>query len=210
MGETASTPSTAELECVTDRDHASSLLHPLRLRILSLAREPVSSSELGGRLGLARQRVNYHVRELARAGFLRRAGRRRRRNMFEQRYVATSRAYVFSPELLGPLKADWKSIADAQSAEYLLALLAQMQVDLVRAWKEASRQQKRLSTLSLKSQFRFESPRQREEFARMLRQAVVEVIARYTSPYAGAGGSPGAGSPFRLVLGCYPYVPEGE
>ncbi len=202
--------SLSDLECVTDRRRAQALLHPLRRTVLTLAREPVSATELGSRLNLPRQRINYHVRELARAGLLKRAGRRRKRNMFEQRYVATARAFVLSPELLGPLAADWRSITDVQSAAYLLALIVQVQADLVRAWKEVSRQRTRISTLSVKSQFRFESLGQREEFERRLRQAVVEVIARYTSRYARADGTAAAGLAYRLVLGCYPHVPEEE
>ncbi len=70
-----------------------------------LAREPICAAELARRLALPRQRVNYHVRELERAGFLRPAGRQRKRNWIEQRYVATARSYVLSPEILGPLGA---------------------------------------------------------------------------------------------------------
>src|SRR5215468_7344949 len=101
-----------ELATVSDVEEAAVLLHPLRLEILSLCREPASASELGRRLGLPRQRVNYHVRALERAGFLRPAGRRRRRNMIEQRYVASARAFVLSPRILGPIAADWRDIGD--------------------------------------------------------------------------------------------------
>ena len=80
-----------------NRQRAGALLHPLRQRLLSLSREPASASELARRLGLPRQRVNYHVRKLEAAGFLRPAGRARKGNMIEQKYVATARAYVLSP-----------------------------------------------------------------------------------------------------------------
>src|SRR5208282_818743 len=79
---------------------------------------------LARRLLLPRQKINYHVRELARGHFLERAGRRRRRNMIEQRYVARARGYVLSPELLGVLQADRSRVEDVFSASYLLALSA--------------------------------------------------------------------------------------
>jgi DNA-binding transcriptional ArsR family regulator len=85
-----------DLHCITDPARAAEILHPLRLEILRLAGEPISASELAPRLKLSRQRVNYHVRRLARGGFLRRAGQRRRRNMIEQRYVASARAFLLS------------------------------------------------------------------------------------------------------------------
>ena len=171
-----------------------------------MAREPASATELARRLGLPRQRVNYHVRELERAGFLRAAGRRRRRNLIEQRYVATARSYVLAPALLGPLSPDWRSITDTASADYLLALAEQVRSDVARAAEEASAQGKRLSTMSLKSQFRFETPEERTRFAEAVRQAVVEVIARLTSPNVLEGGRPGRGRPYRLVLACYPVA----
>lgn len=198
----------AEVECVADRRRASALLDPLRSKILTLAREATSATELGARLDLTRQRVNYHVRELARAGLLRRAGRRRRRNMFEQRYVASARGYVISPELLGAAGADWRAVADAAGVPYLLALAARMQADLARASRGARSAGERPATISLKSQFRFESVEQRERFAREMKDALVAVIARFTSPNLTRDGKPAPGRPFRLVLGCYPYAPE--
>lgn len=198
----------AEVECVSDGRQAEALLDPLRGRILTLAREPVSATELGALLGMPRQRVNYHVRHLAQAGLLKRAGRRRKRNMFEQRYVASAKGYVISPELLGQAGADWRVVSDAGSAGYLLALSAQLQSDLARAWRGASAQGKRLATLSMKSQFRFESPEQRENFARELKEAVIGVIARFTTPNQTPAGKAAPGRPFRLVLGCYPFAPE--
>lgn len=194
------------LEAVGSTRRASAILHPLRSRLLSMAREPASATELARKLGLPRQRVNYHVRELERAGLLRAAGRRRRRNLIEQRYVATARSYVLSPGLLGPLAPDWRSIEDTASSDYLLALAEQVRSDVSRASEEAAAEGKRLSTLSVKSQFRFETPEERTRFAEAVRQALVEVIARYTSPNLRENGRPGRGRPYRLVLACYPVA----
>ena len=197
----------SELEWVSDPKQAVFLLEPLRARILSLARQPASATELAAQMGLPRQRVNYHVRELARTGLLRRAGRRRRRNMFEQRYVASATGYVVLPELLGSVRADWRSVSDTGSLAYLAALTDQMQSDVARAARAG--RGKKVSSLAIKSQFRFDTAEQRERFVAELQTAVVAVIARFTSPNLEAGGEPGAGRPYRLVLGCYPYAPEG-
>lgn len=193
-----------QIDCVREFQRAATLLDPLRLEILRLAREPASSSELAARLGLPRQRVNYHVRLLARAGFLRRAGRRRRRNMIEQRYVAAAAAFLLSPELLGSIGPDWRRVGDSDSGAYLLALASQMETDLIRAGTAKPAGAEKETALTLKSQFRFLSPAQREQFTAALREAVVQVIARHTSPVS--DGS--AGKTYRLVLGCYPYLPE--
>lgn len=200
------------LEAVSTTRRANALLHPLRSRLLALAREPASATEMARRLNLPRQRVNYHVRQLERAGLLRAAGRRRRRNLIEQRYVATARSYTLSPELLGPLAPDWREIGDTTSADYLLALAEQVRYDVGVAAREAQSRGEagdaapRPTTVSVKSQFRFESPEQRARFAEAIRQAVVEVIARHSSPNRRENGRPGRGKPYRLVLACYPVA----
>ena len=187
---------------------AAAILHPLRRRILEALEQPDSAAGVARRLRLPRQRLNYHVRELARAGLLRRAGRRRKRNMIEQCYVATARGYALSPELLGRLGADPRRVEDTFSAAYLLALAAQVQAELGRASREAAAQGKRLTTLSLDSEFRFESAEQRARFARALEAAVVDVIGQYASPAKCEDGNAGPGRPYRLVLGCYPVPPR--
>lgn len=132
----------AQIDFVQDSGRASALLHPLRLRILEALRQPDSAAGVARRLRLPRQQVNYHVRELARARFLERAGQRRKRNMIERRYVAAARGYVLSPELLGQLGLDARRIEDTFSAAYLLALTTQMQTKVGRAWREAQTQGK--------------------------------------------------------------------
>jgi DNA-binding transcriptional ArsR family regulator len=187
---------------------AAALLDPLRRRILEALRDPDSAAGLARRMRLPRQKVNYHVRELARAHLVERAGDRRKRNMIERRYVATARAYVLSPGLLGRLGADARRIEDRFSAAYLQALAAQMQTELGRAGKEAATQEKRLATLSLSSELRFESAAQRAAFARALHEAVTAVIGRHASPARLAGGRSAPGRPYRLILGCYPIPPH--
>lgn len=196
------------LQSVSSARRAALLLHPLRLRLLSLAREPVSATELARRVGLPRQRVNYHVRALERAGFLRPAERRRRRNLIENRYVATARSYLLAPDILGPVAADWRAIPDTASADYLLALTEQVRADVARATEEAAALEQPLATLSIKSQFRFETPAARAAFAEAARAALVEVIARHSSPNRLENGRPGRGRPYRLVLACYPAPTE--
>ena len=197
-----------ELQIVADPDAAAALLDPGRIQIVAAAREPASATEIARGLGLPRQRVHYHVRELERAGLLRPAGRRRRGNLIEQRFVATARSYALAPELLGPLAADWRAIADAGSAGYLLALTEQVRSDLSRLSPDEREGPAAPRAVSLKSQFRLESDAQRSAFAAALREAIVAVIARYTSPDRREDGRAGNGRVHRLVLACYPLAGE--
>src|SRR5580693_7693720 len=208
MNVAASAAASGAWDLVADMNRASALLHPLRLRILDALREPDSASGLARRFRLPRQKMNYHVRELARAHFLERAGQRRRRNMIERRYRTTARGYVLSPELLGRMGVPREHAEDVLSAAYLLGIMAMAQVELARASREAAAQRKRLTTLSVSSELRFESAEQRAKFARELRRSMIEVIGRYASPHTMADGSAGAGRPYRLILGCYPIPPK--
>ena len=193
------------LESVRDRTRVSALMeHPLRLAILQAASAPRSATEIAAGLGLPRQRVNYHIGRLRRAGFLVPAGRRRRRGLFEQRYTATARAYVVDPEVLGPMRARADLIGDRLSAEYLVALATQVQGDLGQVMSEATRQGKRVATMSISTEFRFTSAQQRTRFARALERAITRLVGRYAAPAQAADGRPLPGRLFRLVLGCYP------
>jgi hypothetical protein len=90
----------------------------------------------------------------------------------------------------------------------LLGVLALAQSELGRARREAVEQSKRLTTLSISSELRFESAEQRAKFAVELRRTVVDAIGRYASPYTLEDGTSGHGRPYRLVLGCYPIPPK--
>ena len=201
----------AGLDLVREPAQASALLHhPLRLKILAALLEPDSATGVARRMKLPRQTVNYHVRELARARLLVRAGRRRRRHLFEQCYVATARGYVLSPELLGKLAADPAQIADTFSAKYLLGLASKLQSELARSVELATAAGKRLATLSINTELRFTSPEQRAAFTEELQRAIVEVAGRHSSPFTMADGSAGEGRPFRLIVGCYPIPPAND
>jgi DNA-binding transcriptional ArsR family regulator len=192
---------------ITDGHQAAVLVqHPLRPRILSLAREPASATQIAAALDETRQKVNYHVRQLYRAGLLKPAGRRKKRNMVEQRFIATARAYVLAPQLVGPLAAEAAQVADALSAVHLVALASQAQAELATVMEAAGAQGKRVSTLSVSAEMRFESAEQREGFARALQSALTKVVAEHSAPATKRDGSAGTGRPYRLVVGCYPIA----
>jgi DNA-binding transcriptional ArsR family regulator len=204
-------PAAASMGLGVLREHAQAavlLYHPLRLRILSALLEPDSATGVARRMNLPRQTVNYHVRELARAKLLARAGRRRRRRMVEQCYVATARGYVLSPELLGKLAADPAHVADTFSANYLIGLASKIQAELGHVTELAAKEGKRLATLSINTEVRFTSPEQRAKFTAELQKAIVDLVGRHSAPFHRPDGSAADGRPFRLVLGCYPIPAE--
>lgn len=200
----------APIALVSHETAAATVLHPLRLKILAALRDPDSAAGVARRLNLPRQRVNYHVRELARAGFLERAGQRRRGNMVERRYVATARSYVLSPDLLGRLGIDPATAHDALSASHLLALVSRAHGDVARAMQKAAATGKRLATFSMTCDVRFDNPEQRAWFAEELRRAVLDVIDRVASPATDGAGAPARGRLHRLVVAAYPVIELSE
>src|SRR5689334_21231247 len=110
---------------------------------------PASAATLDTRVGLARQRVNYHLSTLETQGFVRLAEERKWGGLTERLLVATAASYVVSPSALGPVAADPHRVRDRLSASYLIALGARIvrEVgDLVRRAREVG---KRLATLSV-------------------------------------------------------------
>jgi DNA-binding transcriptional ArsR family regulator len=197
-----------ELAVVKSSEAAGALLDPLRARIVEEAGQPVSAAEVARRLGQPRQKVNYHVRQLAEVGVLEPAGEVRKGNMFEKRYRATARSYVLAPQLLGSLAPGREAPADRFSADALLALFARSMGELIQVRSEAAEQGRRVSTLSIEADVGFESAEQRAEFARALESAITDVVGRFTAPPRAVSGS--TPRPFRLVIGCHPRPPEVE
>lgn len=197
------------LQTLDDPGTAAAVLDPLRLRILEAAQEPASAATIALSLSLPRQRVNYHVKALAAAGLLRKAGTRKKRNMVEQRYVASARSYVIAPKVLGPMAADPRDIADPLSAAHLISLAARTQDEVATAARQAAAVDKRLATMSIAADVRFCSAKQRAAFARALSAAITEVVAAHASAFADEAGTPAKGRPYRLVVGCHP-IPKPE
>lgn len=195
------------VEPVADRERAELLLHPLRQQILRHSAEPRSASEVARILDLPAQKVNYHVRTLVDAGFLRPAGERRRRNLVEKRYRASARSYLLVPAVLGEMAADPARGGDAVSAGHLLGLSARLQAELSEVLVRSGADPRRVPSLALDAELRFTSAEQRAAFAGALREAVLRVVEEHSAPAVASDGGPAPGEPYRLLVGCHP-IPD--
>src|SRR2546427_2566310 len=113
---------------------------PIGSRLLSEVAAPASAATVATRVGLARQKVNYHLHALEAHGLVRLAHERKWGGLTERLLVATAASYVVSPSALGPVAADPNREIDRLSASYVIALGARVvrEVgDLVRRAKEA-------------------------------------------------------------------------
>jgi DNA-binding transcriptional ArsR family regulator len=172
----------------------------MRMRILDALREPGSASTVARTLGLPRQKVNYHLRELEKAGFLEEVEQRRAGNCIERIVRAKATHYLLHPELLGALAADPEAISDRFSARYLIAVASQAIRDVAVAEEKASKAKKRLATMSLQSEVRFASAAARHAFAEELANAMARIVAKFHDETTEGGRT------YRVFLGAYPKV----
>ena len=87
----------AAVHLVNDPRQAAMLAAPLRQRILEALAEPGSASTMARTLGLARQKVAYHVRQLEKHGFVELVREEQRRGCKERIVRRTAQYLVASP-----------------------------------------------------------------------------------------------------------------
>jgi DNA-binding transcriptional ArsR family regulator len=190
-----------DLEVIDDPAAAVVALDPLRARLLAGLAEPASASALAQRVGLPRQKVNYHLRILEDHGLVAEVGQRRWGGLTERLLHATAASYVVSPAL-GQGAGDPDRIADRLSARYLIALAARVVREVAGLARRADQAGKRLPTLALDTEIRFRSAAERAAFTSDLADAVTTLVSRYHD-----AGAPG-GRSHRLVVVAHP-VPAG-
>ncbi len=191
-----------DVEVIADPAAAVIALDPTRRRILSELAEPASAAALASRMGLSRQKVNYHLRALEEHGLVAGAGERRWGGLTERLLLATAASYVVSPDALGPAAADPGRFTDRMSASYLIALSARAVREVGELWRVARAKNKRLATLSIDTAISFRSPADRAAFTKDLSDAVTALVARYhadTAPHS---------RNFRLLVAAYPTPKE--
>src|SRR3954469_2557301 len=110
------------IQVIDDPAAATVALEPMRSRLLSELVAPASAATLATRVGLARQKVNYHLRALESHGLVRLAEQRKWGGLTERLLVATASSYVISPRAMGPVALDPDREVDRLSASYLIAL----------------------------------------------------------------------------------------
>lgn len=197
-------PPAEPLRLVDDPDIAAGLMHPVRRRVLGALVEGDSASGVARRLGESRQRVNYHLRELERAGFVEQIEERRKGNCVERIVRATARAFLVDPDAIGALGATPDDARDNFSAAHLITGAARTVRDVARARQRASEEGKRLATFSLETEVAFATAAARNAFVEELATAVGAIIARHHAAVAPRSRN------FRLFLGIHPSMRESD
>ena len=182
---------------------AEASLDPIRSRILAALAEPGSAAMLAGRLGLPRQKINYHLKELDRHGLVELVEERRKGNVTERVYRATAASYVISPTTLAAVSPDPDRAPDRLSARWLLALGSRLIQEVGTLLTGSARAGKPVTTFAVDAQVRFASAADRAAFAEELTQAVTALVGRYHDENAPRGRD------HRLVVGLHP-IPTAD
>jgi DNA-binding transcriptional ArsR family regulator len=177
---------------------AAVALDPVRSGLLAELAEPASAATLAHRLGIARQKLNYHLRALESHGLVKVAEKRRWGGLTERLLVATANSYLVSPAAMGAVAADPQRSADHLSASYLIALAARIVREVGSLLRRSEETHKRLATLAIDTEIRFRSPSERAAFTAELSAAITKLAAKYHD-----AAIPG-GRPHRLVIVAHP------
>src|SRR5919205_1523673 len=176
-----------DIEVIEDPAAAEASLDPIRTRILQELAEPGSATQLAAKVGLPRQKVNYHLKALERHGLVELVEERRKGNVTERVMRATAASYVISPTALADVAPDPDRAPDQLSARWLLALAARLVREVGELISRAKAARRPLATFAIDSEIRFASAADRAAFAAELADAVTGLVGKYHDESAKGG-----------------------
>ena len=157
--------------------------------------EPDSAAGLARRIGATRQKVNYHLRELERAGLVEREGERRAGNLVETLYRAGARTYLVPPRLTWTAPGRAEALHEQRSLEQLVLAGERVQREAAALLDRAAFDGEQIASLSVEADVRFASEAERAEFLDAYLQAVGPLLVKYGRK---------RGTPYRATLAVYP------
>jgi len=188
------------VEVLADPGRVAALLPPIRRKLLHNLDQPDSASGLARKLGITRQKINYHLRELERAGFVELAEERQQRGCTERLVRVTSRALLISEDFLGRFAANPDQIRDTFSSAYLIAAAGRAVRDCATLRQRADHAHQKLATLAIETEISFQSAGDFKAFAEELAEHAARLAVKYNR-----SGTPGARR-FRVLLASHPII----
>jgi DNA-binding transcriptional ArsR family regulator len=189
-----------DVAVIDDPAAAEVSLDPMRAQLLAELAVPSSATVLAARLGLPRQKVNYHVRALEQHGLVELVEERRKGNVTERVLRATAASYVISPTALAAVQPDPSRSPDRLSARWLIALASGLVRDVGELIAGATQARKRVATFAMDGEVRFASAADRAAFAEELASTVTALVSKYHAETAERGRD------HRVVVAIHPSV----
>ncbi|MFJ2029025.1 ArsR/SmtB family transcription factor [Streptosporangium sp. NPDC087985] len=191
-----------DIAVIEDPAAAEVSLDPIRARLLAELSEPGSATMLAAKVGLPRQKVNYHLKTLEAHGLVEMIEERRKGNVNERIMRATAASYVISPAALASVEPDPARSPDQLSAGWLLAVAARLVRDVGALITGAARARKRVATFAIDGEVRFASAADRAAFTKDLAGAVTALVSKYHDESAEHGRD------HRIVVAVHPSMKE--
>jgi DNA-binding transcriptional ArsR family regulator len=188
-----------EIESIESLERASALLHPLRVRLLERAAEPVSAVELARELGETPQKLNYHLKALEKAGLLKKVREEKRRNLTKAFYQAQAKRLWFSPRLMAERGDDARTARDQLSLHHLLGLARELEQDVVAALNVSRRKERGVASLGVKAELAFPDGEARRAFMQEYMAMLDALVRRF-----GATADAAAPERYKALLAVYP------
>ena len=189
-----------DVAVIEDPVAAGMSLDSVRARLLAELAEPASAATLATRVGMPRQKLNYHLRVLEEHGLVELVEERRKGNCTERVMQATAASYVISPAALAPVAPDPTRAPDQLSARWLLAVAGRLVRDIGQLINAAARARQRVTTFAIDGEVRFASAADRAAFAEELANTVTHLVAKYHDE------STPRGCDHRVVVAVHPSV----
>jgi DNA-binding transcriptional ArsR family regulator len=189
-----------DVAVIEDAAAAAASLDPIRARLLAELAEPGSASTLASRVGLTRQKTNYHLRALERHGLIDLVEERRKGNCTERVLQASAASYVISPAALSTVAPDPSRRPDPRSARWLLAVAGRTVRELGDLITRSSATGKPVATFGVDSRVRFATAKDRAAFAVELAEVINDLVARYHDEFARGGRD------HRFVVALHPAI----
>ena len=183
---------------VRDAATLQALAHPIRVQVLEALRDEASAATVARRIGLPRQKVNYHLKELERAGLVQRVEERRAGNFIETLYRAVARTFLVSPEVAWADGRRFETLASQHALETLVLLGERLQRDAAGLLDRAAYDGAQIASASVTAEVSFADEEQREAFLNEYLEAIAPLLKQYGAK---------EGAPYRVVLAAYP---DGE
>jgi DNA-binding transcriptional ArsR family regulator len=190
-----------DVAVIEDPAAAEVSLDPIRSRLLAELAVPGSATMLATKIGLPRQKVNYHLRTLEQHGLVHLVEERRKGNVTERMMQATAASYVISPTAMAAVAPDPARSPDRLSARWLLAVAARLVRDVGSLITGATKAGKRVATFALDGEITFATPADRAAFAEDLTVAVTQLVSRYNAA---------EGRKHRIVVAVHPRATTSE
>lgn len=181
---------------VSDARTMGLLADPLKSKILREMDEPRTTAELALVMGMPRQKLGYHVRQLEDAGLLASVGESRRGNCIARKLQAVARqVIVIRTDPQGSIPED------RYSGSWLMERCASTIREVGVLSSVAGKKGEKLPVLTLESEIAFDNPQDQQAFAQELSELIAALIDRY-------GSTSSSAIPFRFLAASYPKLPD--